>query len=673
MLALPKATHIKLGWLWKLARHRNTFGIKNWKKRYITLNTKSRVLSYYKSKVDFEKKKKFAGNIILPKAASVRRSNADRDFCLEIWDGNGVKLLVLAANTEAEIDLWFNTLTTVCEQTNRAPDRKSQNRSSILEVLTSDRRSRHSERTSSLFLKGLGNMKSKIGDRASKLFGKDDEPTASNSKSNSTESTAPEMTSDDNVVKKNLVKPSPNRRSFKASKSVVGGGDFSRIVRVQSCGSQAANGTYRAKYRGISCGAPIYVNGNGFTLQLENVPKSNMRQWYIKHGSRDFYECNDDDRGSEFMVPCKGWVVSDHGGQIPVPEIVNRGFGDNSKVGQNDERFEDESKHDRFAIFSIPPLKYPMADSDPPEDTEPPNPSVLCVDDGTALSMDAFNSLDELLIHKLATHDLLAEVYCENLPPFIYKPQQKIEENATANQGPKTGEGAVTNELDDALYEDELEQKIETGYIPTLEEETKFVHVDEDISETPFAPPPPPAVDMNFMVPPPVYVSPRNKLKATSSFNLPPPPEYAEDLPPPPTFGFEVPPTEVGAPPNTVQLPPPPPPSLPSFGSLIPPPEEEDTQEAEPKTRRRPSKSALPPAPMSWDDHQKQRRTKTKAKLPSPRNWDRSIQGSNGTGDDDGPPPELPKALSLEKIIMETSPSPPPIPAAPPPSNIWDE
>ena len=154
MLALPKAPHIKLGWLWKMARHRNTFGVRNWKKRYITLNTKSRVLSYYKSKVDFEKKKKFAGNIILPKAASVRRSNAERDFCLEIWDGNGVKLLVLAANSEAEIDLWFNTLTTVCQQTNRAPDRKSQNRSSILAVLTSDRPSRQSERTSK-FLKGL--------------------------------------------------------------------------------------------------------------------------------------------------------------------------------------------------------------------------------------------------------------------------------------------------------------------------------------------------------------------------------------------------------------------------------------------------------------------------------------------------------------------------------------
>ena len=95
MLAFSKAPHIKLGWLWKLARHRNTFGMRNWKKRYITLNTKSRVLSYYKSNVDFEKKKKFAGNVILPKDASVRRTNADRDFSVEIWDGNGVKLLVI--------------------------------------------------------------------------------------------------------------------------------------------------------------------------------------------------------------------------------------------------------------------------------------------------------------------------------------------------------------------------------------------------------------------------------------------------------------------------------------------------------------------------------------------------------------------------------------------------
>ena len=55
------------------------------------------------------------------------------------------------------------------------PDRKSQNRSSILAVLTSDRPSRQSERASK-FLKGLGDMKSRIGDRASKLFGKDDDP-----------------------------------------------------------------------------------------------------------------------------------------------------------------------------------------------------------------------------------------------------------------------------------------------------------------------------------------------------------------------------------------------------------------------------------------------------------------------------------------------------------------
>ena len=81
--------------------------MRNWKKRYITLNTKSRVLSYYKSNVDFEKKKKFAGNVILPKDASVRRTNADRDFSVEIWDGNGVKLLVLAGESEADIDVWY--------------------------------------------------------------------------------------------------------------------------------------------------------------------------------------------------------------------------------------------------------------------------------------------------------------------------------------------------------------------------------------------------------------------------------------------------------------------------------------------------------------------------------------------------------------------------------------
>ena len=432
------------------------------------------------------------------------------------------------------------------------------------------------------------------------------------------------------------------------------------------------NGTYRAKYRGVSCGAPIYVNGNGFTLQLENVPKSDLRRWYIKNGSRDFYECSDDIGEHEFAVPCKGWVVSDHGGEVPVPEVVNRGFGDTNEADQDDGSSEDESKHDRFAIFSIPPLRYPMADSDPPEDSEPPNLSILCVDEGAPLAMDAFDSLDELLIHKLAKLDLLAEVYCQDLPPFIYKPQKKIEVKATdSNEVSVVNEVVATNEVEDVLYEDYEEQKIEVGYIPT-EEETKSMNVDEDVSGTAFAPPPPPSSNLEFMVPPPVYVSPRNKMKATSSFNLPPPPEYAEDLPPPPTFGFEVPPAEIGAPPTTVELPPPPPPSLPSFGSLPPPPEEVKTQETEPKRRRMPSKSALPPAPMSWDDNRQGRQARSKSNIPSPRNWDHQISDTNSSDDDDGSPPALPKALSLDKL-METTPSPPPVPAVPSPPNIWDE
>ena len=96
-------------------------------------------------------------------------------------------------------------------------------------------------------------------------------------------------------------------------------------------------------------------------------------------------------------------------------------------------------------------------------------------------------------------------------------------EDSVINEGLLTNEGLATNEVEDVLYEDYEEQKIEVGYIPTLEEETKSVNVDEDVSGTAFAPPPPPSSDLEFMVPPPVYVSPRNKMKATSSFNLPPP------------------------------------------------------------------------------------------------------------------------------------------------------
>ena len=78
--------------------------------------------------------------------------------------------------------------------------------------------------------------------------------------------------------------------------------------------------------------------------------------------------------------------------------------------------------------------------------------------------MDAFNSLDELLIHKLAKHDLLAEIYCEDLPPFIYKPQKKIEITAnedSINEGLLTNEGLATNEVEDVLYEDYEEENRE--------------------------------------------------------------------------------------------------------------------------------------------------------------------------------------------------------------------
>ena len=82
------------------------------------------------------RKKKFAGNVILPKDASVRRTNnADRDFSVEIWDGNGVKLLVLAGESEADIDVWYNTLLSVCEQMNKTSDRKSRSQSTRSSIL----------------------------------------------------------------------------------------------------------------------------------------------------------------------------------------------------------------------------------------------------------------------------------------------------------------------------------------------------------------------------------------------------------------------------------------------------------------------------------------------------------------------------------------------------------
>ena len=107
MLAFSKAPHIKLGWLWKLARHRNTFGMRNWKKRYITLNTKSRVLSYYKSNVDFEKEFEIiaTSNLVKSKKSKDRAGEAT-NLTLEIivdldvfQNGKKIKKITINENT----------------------------------------------------------------------------------------------------------------------------------------------------------------------------------------------------------------------------------------------------------------------------------------------------------------------------------------------------------------------------------------------------------------------------------------------------------------------------------------------------------------------------------------------------------------------------------------------
>ena len=63
--------------------------------------------------------------------------------------------------------------------------------------------------------------------------------------------------------------------------------------------------------------------------------------------------------------------------------------------------------------------------------------------------------VSQRLIHKLAKLDLLAEVYCQDLPPFIYKPQKKMEitanEDSVINEGLLTNEGLATNEVEDVF------------------------------------------------------------------------------------------------------------------------------------------------------------------------------------------------------------------------------
>ena len=667
MLAFSKAPHIKLGWLWKLARHRNTFGMRNWKKRYITLNTKSRVLSYYKSNVDFEKKKKFAGNVILPKDASVRRTNADRDFSVEIWDGNGVKLLVLAGESEADIDVWYNTLLSVCEQMNKTSDRKSRSqstRSSILAAIGGTRESgsepRGTGRGSNRGSKFLSDMKH----RATKLFKSEDDDNNNKNKAISITKTITPI--------KNKNEEDEESSEFSSSKlspstAAVDETKFSRIIRVEKCGSGTANGIYRAKYRTISCGAPVYVNGNGFTLQLENVSKSHMRRWYIKKGSRDFYECDEEDERHSPFVPSAGWTVCDHGGEIPPPKIINNGRSGGAN-GDNSEEVNtispEEAKRRKFAAIKVPPSLYPMMDAADPYDADPPNQIIFRLDEDDKPSMDDFDSMEEMLLHALIASDILDERYLSDLPPFVYVEPIVVVEEKT--------EVIVKREEEEDMYDEASLGYSETTTTTTIieEEEEEEEETKGGIDENNFAPPPPPSfnVDRFAAPPPPAYVSPRNKLKQTASFNMPPPPEYNGDdnsnLPPPPTFGFNAPPPSFGPPsPSTVEvdLPPPPPTSLPSFGNLPPPPQEETVV----KRKSHKPKSTLPSAPMSWDQTSEAKaRRKSRSKLPSP---------PGNSGDNNDSPPPLPKSLSLSRMLHNDSPPPPAVPALPPTDNIWDD
>jgi hypothetical protein len=633
MLAFSKAPHIKLGWLWKLARHRNTFGMRNWKKRYITLNTKSRVLSYYKSKLDFEKTKTYAGNVILPKDASVRRSNQERDFCLEIWGTNGVKLLVLAAESEAEINVWYNTLLTVCEQLNKAPDRKSQNvRSSVLAAIGVGKNSRSSESSgrgssrASMFLEGLGRQ-------ATKLFKND---------SDSIQSTTPTKGKNDDEVSSELPVSTPS-----PSPATNFDSDYSRIIRVEECGSRTANGLYRAKYRTISCGAPVYVNSNGFTLQLENVTNSHLRRWYIKKGSLDYYECDDDEQRRLPLVPTDGWTACEHSGEIPPPKVVNNG---RSGGGVNDTNSisSKEVRIRKLASVNALPPRYAMGDAEDPLDAETPNLVIFNLSEENKPSMDDFETIDEMLLHKLIASDLLDDSYRTDLPRFVYVKPIVVEE--------KTED--VTKMLEKEKVRPDGYLDISTVAEEDREESKTGVEKAHDSND--FAPPPPPpSFDVNnFAPPPPTYVSPRNKLKQTASFNIAPPKGYGDgekNVQPPPTYGFYAPPPTFAPPLPTavLDLPPPPPTSLPSFNNLPPPPQAEET------LNRQKSKFVIPDEYISWDntDEAKARR-RSRSNIPSP-----PISNLSEDDDDISPPP-LPKALSLSGMLG--SDSPPPVPALPP-------
>ena len=109
--------NLKFGYLHKQARKSH----RNWKKRFIVVNLKYRVVSYYNSEKDYNNHKKPKGSFELPnvKDTFVGPSTSSRPNSFEIYSikaGKGKKetLLVLSAENEDLMVQWVQMLEEVC-------------------------------------------------------------------------------------------------------------------------------------------------------------------------------------------------------------------------------------------------------------------------------------------------------------------------------------------------------------------------------------------------------------------------------------------------------------------------------------------------------------------------------------------------------------------------------
>ena len=109
--------HVRSGYLHKQARKSH----RNWKKRWIVINLKLRIVSYYKTKKDFDRHKKPAGTFSLPSAnetfvgpCSSNKANSFEIYHIDKGTGQKTSLLSLAADSVAWMDQWVEMLEEIC-------------------------------------------------------------------------------------------------------------------------------------------------------------------------------------------------------------------------------------------------------------------------------------------------------------------------------------------------------------------------------------------------------------------------------------------------------------------------------------------------------------------------------------------------------------------------------